>query len=275
MNFSLEVFPDRLEAFGDGRPVGTYHLQDPSKPHWHPLRTPAGHGVTLARPHDHLHHKGLMYVLRTDRFNFMEESNFREGEEAGRQVHLRFEDMVASGPSVSWTEHLEWRGGKAGNLVFREIRRQCLSMARGGGLLLTWHATLTAARDLHLIQSEWSRPNKDGVLINYHGLIIRLPREWCGTGNFGFCADGVPMPAVDAFGTRVREATYYGAMDGAETLTFASVTLRQQQDHCLCLRDSPFAWMTMGPTNGGPLEIPAGHVLEERYELEIRDGKPF
>jgi hypothetical protein len=275
MNFSLEVFPDRVEALGDGRPVGTYQFGDPFKPHWHPLRTPAGHGVTLVRPHDHLHHKGLMYVLRTNRFNFMEESNLREGEEIGRQIHLRFEEVVASGSSVSWTEHLEWRGGKSRELVFTEIRRQRLSSAPGSGLLLAWHSTLSAATDLKLVQSEWSRPNKEGILINYHGLVIRLPREWCGTGNNGFAADGVPMPAADAFGMRVREATYYGAMDGPETLTFASVTMRQQQDHRLCLRDSPFAWMTLGPTNGGPLEIPAGHVMEERYEVEIRDGKPF
>ncbi|MDX6766455.1 MAG: DUF6807 family protein [Candidatus Methylacidiphilales bacterium] len=275
MNYQLHAAANHLEVTRDGQPVGLYHTGDPFKPHWHPLRSPAGHIVTLARPHDHLHHKGLMYVLRTSRYNFMEEANLRPGEEVGRQIHLRFEDVVSAGPAVSWTEHLEWRGGAGHEPVFREIRRQNISTAPSGGLLLAWHSSLTAVSDLSLIQSEWSRPNKDGVLINYHGLVIRLPREWCGTGNFGFAADGVPMPAADAFGTRVREATYYGAMDGPEELTFASVTLRQHQDHRLCLRDAPFAWMTMGPTNGGPLEIAAGHVFEERYEVEIRDGKPF
>jgi hypothetical protein len=257
------------------RDLGVYHADDPHKPHWHPLRSPEGHCVTLARPHDHLHHKGLMYALRTAQCNFMEENDPGPGAETGRQVHTGFTDFVGQGDSVGFTESLEWRGTVSGTLYFRETRRQQITFSAEGGLLLRWHSSLVSAVAQTLIQSPWSRPNKEGILINYHGLIIRLPREWCGTGNHGFAADGVPMPAAEAFGARVREATYYGAMDGLDRLTFASVTLRQQQDHRFCLRDAPFAWMTMGPSNGGEVSLDAGQTLDERYEVEIRDGKPF
>ena len=46
---------------------GLYVLDDPFKPYIHPLKTPAGHTVSLAMPHDHPHHKGSMYALRTPR----------------------------------------------------------------------------------------------------------------------------------------------------------------------------------------------------------------
>lgn len=275
MDFSLKILPDRLEVSGDGRAVGTYHIQDPFKPHWHPLRSPAGHVVTLARPHDHLHHKGLMYALRTERHNFMEEVPDGPHEETGRQIHMGFGEIVAGGPKVSFVEYLEWRGGTSNELVFTETRRQQVSSSSNGGILLGWHSTLVAAASLSLIQSPWSRLNKEGLRINYHGLIIRLPRAWSGTGNHGFAADGVPKAVPEAYGTLVHNACYYGAMDGEGVLTFAAVTLRQQQNHRLCLRDEPFAWMTMGPSNGGPLPLVAGQVLQERYEVEITDGKPF
>lgn len=273
--FTLRIHPTHIDFFHHGALRGTYHLDDPFKPHWHPLCTPLGHCLTLARPHDHIHHKGLMYALRTQDINFMEEVPCTPHEETGRQVHLALTHIQDTGPTVAFTQSLQWRGLSSARPVFDETRHISITHCPLGGFRLSWHAHLTTLEPLTLIQSKWSRPAfGDGAPINYHGLIIRLSRAWSGTGNHGFLADGRPTPAAEALGLRVHEACYYGAIDGCPTLTFASVTLRQFQNHRLCLRDTPFAWMTLGPSNGGPLTLPAHTTLDERYEIDLRDGHP-
>ena len=107
----------------DGVVAGRYHFADPFKPFVHPLRSPRGHRVSLASPHDHRHHKGLMYGLRIPGLNFWEETSTQPGEAVGRQRHLAFADLREKGGEVGLIEALAWEPVGGGPAVFDETRR--------------------------------------------------------------------------------------------------------------------------------------------------------
>src|SRR5215218_6200604 len=116
------VVTDQAVSFVDGeRVAGRYVLDDPFKPFIHPLKTPAGHTVSLAMPHDHPHHKGLMYALRTPQVNFWEERSTLPGEVVGRQIHQRFDELTEVGEQVGFVEILRWET-EAGEALFQERR---------------------------------------------------------------------------------------------------------------------------------------------------------
>jgi hypothetical protein len=257
-----------------GREVARYHYRDPFKPHFHPLCTPLGRTVTLASPHDHKHHKGLMYALRTERDNFWEEKPAGEGEHIGRQVHLAFESSTSEGASVGFVEKLAWLSGADGEPVVQETRAIRVQQTTGGSFLWTWQTHLRFLRKATLIQSRWSRPRAGGAKTNYHGLGIRLPRPWSGPRNNGFFADGQSVSFTEAFGTFPREARFFGAFDGDETPSFATVTMRQHQAYCLYLLELPFAFMAFGPSTAAQRVVEKDEEIDETYEIEVSDGKP-
>ena len=64
--------------------------------------------MSLAMPHDHPHHKGLMYALRTPHVNFWEERSTLPGEVVGRQIHQQFDELTEVGEHVGFVELLRW-----------------------------------------------------------------------------------------------------------------------------------------------------------------------
>ena len=77
--------------------AGRYAYRDPFKPHVHPLNTPMGYTVSLRSPHDHPHHKALMYALRASDVNFWEEYATTDQEKVGQQEHETFLRVVDEG----------------------------------------------------------------------------------------------------------------------------------------------------------------------------------
>lgn len=264
----------------DGRLAGRYHQGDPFKPYVHPLNSPAGHGVSLARPHDHRHHKGLMYALRTPELNFWEEVATRPAERVGRQRHVAFADVRASGSEVGFTQTLAWEPVEGGEAVFDEVRR--VGCRRDGAAYVwTWDATLTVRRDTSLIQSQWSRKSPDGRLINYHGLGLRFCREFAGgtrnnalqldDGPVQWNRNAKPFDFESAMGATARRVTYIGHIDGTWPVPRVGVTLAQEQDHALFVLETPFAFMAVGPSNRAERPLRAGEVLRERYTVTVAD----
>ncbi len=264
----------------DGRLAGRYHHGDAFKPYVHPLNSPAGHCVSLAQPHDHRHHKGLMYALRTPDLNFWEETVTRPGEKVGRQRHVAFADVRAAGPEVGFAQTLAWEPADGGEAAFDEVRR--VSCRReGAAYVWTWEAALTVRRDTKLIQSQWSRKSPDGRLINYHGLGIRFCREFAGgTRNNALQLDdgpaqwnrnSKPFDFETAMGAKARRVTYSGHIDGTWPVPRVGVTLAQTQDHALFVLETPFAFMAIGPSNQGERVLPAGEVLRDRYTVTVAD----
>ena len=129
----------------EGSLAGRYHHADPFKPFVHPLNSPAGHRVSLASPHDHRHHKGLMYALRIPELNFWEETATLPDETVGRERHIAFAEVRTSGREVGFTETLSWEPAAGGATVFDETRR-ITCRHEGAAFIWSWETVLTVRR---------------------------------------------------------------------------------------------------------------------------------
>src|SRR5215211_628312 len=149
----LEMTDQAVDFFNGDRLAGRYNVADPFKPFIHPLNTPAGETMSLAMPHDHKHHKGLMYALRTPEVNFWEEVSTLPGERPGRQRHERFEETTTDGDQIGFVEHLSWVDADDAPW-FAEQRTIRLSVdPADGAYLWTWGTVIESLRDTKLIQS--------------------------------------------------------------------------------------------------------------------------
>lgn len=265
---------------GEGRLAGRYHHGDEFKPFVHPLNSPLGHTVSLARPHDHRHHKGLMYALRIPELNFWEEVSTRPGEGVGRERHVAFSDVRAAGDEVGFTETLAWEPVAGGPAVFEETRR--VSCRRtGAAFVWTWEVTLRVRRDTRLIQSQWSHKTAAGRLTNYHGLGLRMCREFGGStrnnalqlddGPVQWNRNSKPYDFSAAMGATPARVTFIGHIDGTWPVPRVAVTMSQQEKNGLFIFESPFAFMALGPSNLAERSLAAGEVLRDRYTITIED----
>ncbi len=264
----------------DGVLAGRYHFADPFKPYLHPLQSPNGHCVSLARPHDHAHHKGVMYALRTPELNFWEERPTLPGEAVGRERHVAFSAVRESGEEIGFTETLVWEPAAGGDAVFDETRT--LTCRREGrGFRWTWTTVLIARRATRLIQSQWSHVAKDGRTTNYHGLGLRLRRDFGGgTANNALQLDDAPVrwnhgsrpfDFTSAMGATPARVTFIGAIDGAWPTPRVAVTVAQEQQNALFVMADPFAFLALGPSNLGERALSAGESLHERYTIVVAD----
>jgi len=271
----LEVTAERVNFLtDDGRLAGSYVHADPYKPHIHPLNSPQGFTLSLCSPHDHKHHRGLMYALQARDINFWEEKPLQQGVAVGRQVHLAYSALWESGEEVGFLEELVWRS-EDGSQHLQEIRSlDCRLSADGDRFMWRWRTELRAARDLELVMSPWSKPDLKGRLVNYHGLGVRLRREFGCTGGNRLVVDGREMRFEEALGVVPREVQFHGRIDGIWPVPRAYVGLRQGQGHALFVMDVPFAFMSLGPTSLSPMQLARGEVLAEEYEILVGDESP-
>ncbi len=256
----------------DGQIAGRYVFGDDFKPYIHPLRTPAGHIVSLASPHDHKHHKGLMYALSVPGVNFWEERPTKPGEVPGREVHEQFRSVKNNADDVGFEEDLTWLPEAGGEPIFREIRSiSCRSEPAHNGYVWTWRTELLAMQDTELTMSKWSAPQADGRLVNYHGLGIRFRREFGCTGGNRLLVDNEDVPIAEGTGLTPHVAEFHGSIDEIWPIQQAGVRMTQEQQNGLFVMDKPFAFMGLGPSNLGPVSIAAGEKISEQYEILVFD----
>lgn len=253
--------------------AGRYHYQDEYKPHFHPLNTPCGHTVSLASPHDHKHHKGLMYALRTETCNFWEETPTTSHENVGIQRHLRFDQVIGSGEQVGFQEMLEWQDSISGQIIITESRDiRCRMLPERNAFLWQWSTWLVAQQNCTLIQSQWSHVAPNGRKTNYHGLGLRFCREFGGgTGNNQVVVNGEVHLFTDAMGMIPEQVAYIGSFDGCWPPAKGYVEFRQTQKNGLFVYSDPFAFLSLGPSNISPFEWQAGNAIEEQYSILISD----
>jgi hypothetical protein len=273
----LNISPVHVEFISSGQLVGRYCYRDSHKPFLHPLNTPRGVCVTLASPHDHRHHKGLMYSLVTNRANYWEEVAKLKGERIGRQEHVSF-DSFETGRCASLSQRLRWVEVESGDEDLTE-QRTISCHAESSGYVWTWQSRLTASRDLRLRFSAWAMENparRDGRKINYHGLGVRLRREFGGdTGGCELLLDRERFADNEfshALGFTPVEATYVGSVDGGCPPQRASVSIAPAAGHALFVLNKPFAWMSFGPTNLEERDLMQGDVLEDTYSIKVADA---
>lgn len=270
----MEVDLNRREArFRCGnREAGTYVLDDPFKPYLHPLRTPAGHCLSFAFPMDHRHHKGLMYALRCADLNFWEECP--GSGTCGIQRILRTEPVEGGiRQELIWLE-------ESGSLeTYHEVRTlTCRLREEASAFDWSWQSERVALRDHRLIKSEWSAPLPDGRRINYHGLGIRLPWAWAfrHPAFSGLELDGEPLASPgEACGRSPQSVRWWGRIDGFREPPVAELIIRQDPvQGCFALQDN-FAYLALGPSVLGELDVTEGQTFKESYHISAGDVSPL
>ncbi len=271
MNLKIETRGTQLRFLADGREAAIYESADMFKPHFRRLHSPAGHSLVVCQPHDHVHHKGCFFGLATREFNFWEEaSSPANPTPTGRQSGKAPQLDAASGGEVGFTQHLRWEGFD-GTPVFDEVRRLRLS-STAEGFAWTWHTQLTSLRDNELAPSPWSMANARGVKVNYHGLAFRLRRDFSGMGGNTVLIDGKATSFADALGaTPGAVVTYIGSIDEIRPVPRISLTLHQAQPGALFILENPFAWLSAGPSNLGPVPLPRGTTWDQTYKFIVAD----
>jgi hypothetical protein len=269
----LTVTDRSVDFYHGSMLAGRYAYADPFKPHLHPLNTPLGFTVSLRSPHDHPHHKGLMYALRASDVNFWEEYTTSEQEKVGRQQHEAFQEIVDEGERIGFTERLNWSAADGSLDIFDEIRTLNCSFQVGDPPYFNWEwsTELVARRDVTLITSQWSIPDSSGRLINYHGLGLRLRRDFGCTGGNQLLLDKQPMSFLAALGRRPGKATFIGTFDDHDPKRQAGVTIAPAVAHGLFVLENPFAFLSFGPTALGSRKLNQGDRLTDSYSISVFD----
>lgn len=245
--------------------AGIYRVDDPFKPHFKVLNTPAGHNTVCVSPGDHRHHKGLMFALRSSDLNFWEENP--DTEECGIEEVLTTEAI-----ECGMKQELLWRGEKGDLHTYLESR-EITGVLEGAAFKWTWKSKRTALRDHLLIKSEWSMEVPDGRRINYHGLGIRLPWMWCfGGPQAGQVeVDGKPADPLEAAGCHAKSVGFKGLIDGQWKRTEAAVTITQSKDYTWYVLRDGFPYLSVGPSNLSEVDVKKGETFEETYRITVED----
>lgn len=267
----LAITPEYADFVDGDVLAGRYRLRDEFKPFVHPLNTPAGYTVSHAMPHDHRHHKGLMFSLRIAGLNFWEETSTLPGERVGRQRHVEFHNVAAAGAEIGFEETLSWEPVGGGPAAFREQRTLRCRRAEDA-FVWTWISRLEPLAACQLIQSQWATVKPDGRKVNYHGLAVRL--DWPMMLLNRLELDGHDAKFDEAMGARAARVVYEGSLDPGYPNwppPRVAVTLEQQHGYALFVRTAPFPIFAMGPTTLGSMSLKAGEVLECAYTVRVRD----
>ena len=259
-----------------GTVAGEYVLDDPFKPFFRTLKTPAGHNTVVVSPGDHRHHKGLMYGLRCADLNFWEEApgSGHCGVHCGVQEILATETM-----EDGIRQELFWREEHGRLETYRETR--AISCRReGDAFVWTWKTRRKALRNHRLVKSEWSLEIADDRKINYHGLGIRLPWVWAHGGDDTRSCNGVDIAGdastpSKACGTSGPEVTWWGLIDGhwCPPKAFVHMSQPPEQAFTWFVLKGDFPYLAVGPTNGEEREVGKGEVFEESYTIRVGDRR--
>jgi len=232
------------------------------KPYIHPLRTPAGHCLSLIEPHDHLWHRGLWFT-----FKFVNGDNFWE-ENAGHGVQraTQVPEISHEGDDqVAVRMNLEWIQPGSGDTVLVEDRS--ISYRPGDGVdTFDWETSLLANRDVILDRTPYTTWG------GYGGLSFRGSRSWAVDRYLLPDAATADRPA----GQPGAWCDLSGKLDGGANLSGGIAIL----DHPDNIR-YPTPWYAGGGSGtfinaallfDEPLSLAQGDELRLRYRVLVHDG---
>ena len=253
-------FGEQVEFRDDGRLFAAYHPNDPYKSFFRGLCTPAGRDVVAPPPSDHPHHKGLQYGLCAADVNFWEEDAATEPDHRriGRQVTQSIESLDNE-DGLGFTQRLVWRDDVC--VSFAETRTIAVRRPSPSSYVWTWRTALVAERDIELVVSAW--PQQGG----YCGLGLRLAPE------LFLRKSRLASTPADAHVSGAAPARIAVHGDGA------SVTFAQGEQGnvlfvlgCEAENAADFAFLALGPTNGGPCSLTKGGRLIGSYTVVVEDS---
>jgi hypothetical protein len=232
------------------------------KPFLHPVRTPAGHVLSLFEPADHRWHRGLWFTIK-----FVNGDNFwEEREPFGEQRVAGLPRISHPAPDETTIEiDLDWVA-PGGDRVVAE-RRTLRARATGDAFAIDWATTLTPDVDVTLDRTPYTTWG------GYGGLSFRGTRNWL--------VDRFLLPDGPVEGRPAGQTGAWcemsGPIDGGPQLSAGLAML----DHPENPRH-PTPWYAGGPGSGNflnaallfhePMALAAGEPLALRYRVLIHDG---
>ncbi len=257
-----------LQVVDGDEVVLAFHYKAP-KPYIHPLHAPGGAVVTLALPHDHLHHRGLWLTWpNVNGINFWEE-HFAP-EQTGYIYHRNFEPRSAASGETGFTSCQEWVT-VAGERLITGHFGLTVHPAHDDGRLLSVEIALQAV----------GKPVELGTPPHYHGLGYRCARSM---DNGRLLNANGDEGTEGTNGARATWCSYTGRLDGIERTDlagqgegWAGVTIF---DHPANPRH-PTPWFTMHQPFGfiapalsfhEPYVIAPDDTLTLRYGVLIQRG---
>lgn len=199
------------------------------KAHAERLRTPSGTDVLRDSPSDHVHHRGLIFALGADEYDYWGEQYV---ENPGRQRGLPLTEITARASATereaAFLHEVEWIAGDPAETRLRE-RRTIAVRPGADATVVTWISELAVPQGRAPVRL-WGR--------HYFGLGLRFVATMDEDGTFSSASDD---PGTVVRGDeRLRRATWcaYTADAGEGPVTVAMFDHPDNARH-------PATWFTM------------------------------
>lgn len=241
---------------------------NPYKVYVQSLATPAGRQILRDSPHDHIHHRALMYAMGVDGVDFWGEApQGRHGKQIPVGETRSRAEMVNGRWQATIEQEIDWRDAD-GQVLLRESRRLHLdgSTLRGGATLLVWDSQFRTPVGKQQVEL-WGR--------HYFGLGLRMVASMDQGGKL--------LTPTDVEGQSVRGTerllsgpwcAYTAAVDG-HPVTVAMFDHPDNRPKATWFTmTGPFAYLaaTLG-LKDDKLPVTADAPLRLRYAVALWDGE--
>lgn len=249
-------------------------LESP-KPYLHPLRTRAGHVVSLFRPHDHVWHKGIAWSLPVvGDENFWGGPTYVHGQfyvqlpNNGTQQHVGGVD-IATGETVTIGHDLHWIT-QAGARILTERRELTASVIDDDAWALTFSTRLTNVSQAPIVFGSPTTKGRENA--GYGGLFWRGPRSFTGGTLVAPGASG----GDDLRGSRQEWMGFVGRHDHIDATSIVLMVDDTENPHHppqWFARSEEFAALNPAPFFSDEFTIAPGETARFRYGVGIADAE--
>lgn len=251
-------------------------LESP-KPFLHPLRTRAGHLMSLFRPHDHVWHKGIAWslpVVGNENFwggpTFVRDQGYVQLPNDGTQVHQVIDELAVDALGVARFAHqLEWIP-ESNERVFTEVRTLTARILGDDAWALTFESVMTNVTDAEIAIGSPTTRGRDNA--GYGGLFWRGPRSF--TDGVLVTADGTGSGA-DVRGQRHEWMGFEGQHDEIDATSLIVMVDAADNPHHppqWFARSEEFAGLNPAPFFSEEVVVAAGAAVTFRYAVGVADA---
>ncbi|WP_432544817.1 DUF6807 domain-containing protein [Kineococcus sp. SYSU DK002] len=250
-------------------------LESP-RPYLHPLRTRAGHLVSLYRPWDHVWHKGITWSLPhlgPDNFwggpTFVRGEGYRQLENDGSMDTVEVTSATeGTAEELRFTHRLRWTTQR-GEQVVAEERTLGFRLVDDATWALTFSTAMKNVSGAGIAIGSPTTAGRDNA--GYGGLFWRGPRSF---------TDGTVLAPQGDGGDELRgqRAAWMGftgrhdEVDAASSLVFVDAADNPRHPPQWFVRSEQFAAVCPAPFFSEELPFAAGSTLRFRYAVVIADG---
>lgn len=262
---------NQLTVHHGGNPLAIYRFGDVPKPYFHPILLGDGTDspLTLACPHDHLHHRGLWFCWK-----FVNGKNFWEEKPICHRVSTRYLHVdMATREAVRWSSDLDWQLS-TGEILLDEHRVLTVHAPEVDGDYCDYTIDFDLAFRTALPEVQLSLMTvKEQPWGGYAGLGYRPARGM--DAKYQLLTSNGAATTADK-GVPARWADYSGGLDGTQKAGGVALF-----DHPANFRHPPpffvinppaFGFLNPSPLFHEGVTLPGGDTLRVRYRALIHSG---